>query len=170
MNKKNKNNGSLKGKRYGVVGAPPKPVNWPKGKFTFATIFARNTKQCHLSIRTKVEAAVVGGDVIALTPKKQPGGKVGRPADVFILTANFDGATMTRKGETPVKTVKVKTKKRTVRKVKAVTEPVVVVDTFTTPADIGARELVPASPAPEAAPVEAPVTEAVTQETAPTVA
>jgi len=79
---------SLKGK-WGNVGAPPKTVNWPRTSFTMKALFSRNSKggnaQCELSLRNKVDAEVAAGNVLALLPKKQPGGKVGRPKSMFVL-------------------------------------------------------------------------------------
>jgi hypothetical protein len=79
---------SLKGK-WGNVGAPPKTVNWPRTSFTMKALFSRNSKggnaQCELSLRNKVDAEVAAGNVLALLPKKQAGGKVGRPKSMFVL-------------------------------------------------------------------------------------
>lgn len=85
---KKSNRKSLRGV-WGKVGAPPKKTNWPNKTFTMAVLFARNSKQCELSLRTKVDAGVKSGDILALMPKKQPGGKVGRPKSVFVLKDYF---------------------------------------------------------------------------------
>lgn len=79
---------SQKGK-WGNVGAPPKTVSWPKGAFTMASLFSRNKTQCELTLRTKVEKGVKTGVILALIPKKQSGGGVGRPKSVFVLKENF---------------------------------------------------------------------------------
>lgn len=100
-NKKSVNRGgrrSLKGK-WGIVGAPPKKVSWPRGAFVMATLFARNSKggnaQCELSLRNKVDEKLADGSLLALTPKKQAGGKVGRPKSVFVLKEFYNPAKMT---------------------------------------------------------------------------
>jgi hypothetical protein len=85
---KKNNRKSLKGS-WGKIGAPPKPVNWPSDAFTMATLFSRNTKQCELSLRTKVADGVAGGSILPLMTKKQPGGAVGRPKSVFVLKKHF---------------------------------------------------------------------------------
>ena len=79
---------SMKGK-WGHVGAPPKKTSWPNRQFTMATLFSRNKNQCELSLRNKVDAGVANGTILALLPKKQPGGAVGRPKSVFVLKQCF---------------------------------------------------------------------------------
>ena len=93
-NKTKSSRRSKKGK-WGHIGAPPKTTRWPKRPFTMATLFARNSHQCELSLRNKVEAGVNGGSILELKSKKQPHGNVGRPKSVFVLKANYDKATMT---------------------------------------------------------------------------
>jgi hypothetical protein len=127
---------SMKGK-WGHVGAPPKKTSWPNRPFTMATLFSRNKNQCELSLRNKVDAGVLAGTILALMPKKQPGGAVGRPKSVFVLKQYFVPSKM----ELSAKTVRVLRP--------AVTAPVVVA-----PAQVA----VPASPAPIEAPASpAPV-------------
>jgi len=94
---------SLKGE-WGKVGAPPKAVNWPTTPFTSALLFCRNPKQCELGLRNKIKRGIAAGTILALATKKQPGGSVGRPKSVYVLTEHFDPATMTlatTKAETP---------------------------------------------------------------------
>lgn len=79
---------SMKGK-WGHVGAPPKKTSWPNRPFTMATLFSRNKNQCELSLRNKVDAGVATGNILALMPKKQPGGGVGRPKSVFVLKEHY---------------------------------------------------------------------------------
>lgn len=88
-NKQNKSRKSMKGK-WGRVGAPPKSTSFPKGAFTMETLFGRNKNQCELSLRTKVDAGLAAGEIIALKTRKQAGGKVGRPKAVFVLKENFN--------------------------------------------------------------------------------
>lgn len=126
---------SQKGK-WGHVGAPPKKTSFPKGAFTMATLFSRNKNQCELSLRTKVEKGVKAGVILALIPKKQPGGAVGRPKSVFVLKESFIASKM----ELAI---------RTVRLFSAATSAPVA-----TPPQMVA---VPASPAPEAPSAPAPV-------------
>ena len=52
-----KNRESLKGK-WNKIGAPPKKVHWPYGKFTREQLFARNPDQCELTLIIKVKKAV----------------------------------------------------------------------------------------------------------------
>lgn len=104
---------SMKGK-HGKVGAPPKPTKFPKTPFTMAKLFAVNAKgkyaQCQLSLRNKVTALLNSGDLVALQPKKQPNGAVGRPSEVFVQKENYNAAKMTKAGSAPVtKTRKTRT-------------------------------------------------------------
>jgi hypothetical protein len=141
---------SMKGK-WGHVGAPPKKTSWPNRPFTMATLFSRNKNQCELSLRNKVDAGVLAGTILALMPKKQPGGAVGRPKSVFVLKQYFVASKM----ELSAKTVRVLRP--------AVTAPVAVA-----PAQVA----VPASPAPsvEAPAAPAPVVETVATVSTPAVA
>jgi hypothetical protein len=152
---------SQKGK-WGHIGAPPKTTRWPSRPFTMATLFSRNSHQCELSLRNKVEAGVKAGEILALQPKKQAGGAVGRPKSVFVLKANYDKNTMTL-ADGKAKTPKARKTKVTVA---AAPAPVAVapaapapvapapVATSATPAPAPAVE----SPAP--APVAAPASTA----------
>ena len=141
---------SQKGK-WGRVGAPPKNTSWPRSAFILETLFARNSKgpnkQCKLSLRTKVEDGVKAGEILALMPKKQPKGAVGRPKSVFVLRANYVPSKM----ELAPSKVKVR-KARTVSVVSVTPAVAVVVPT---------QDAVPASPAPEAPASPAPVIESV---------
>jgi hypothetical protein len=153
----NKNKSKLKSGRksqkgnWGQVGAPPKKVSWPRGAFILETLFARNSKgnnkQCQLSLRNKVEDGVVAGEILALMPKKQPKGAVGRPKNVFVLKDNYVPSKM----ELAPSKVKVK-KSRTVSVVSVTPAIAVVAPT---------QDAVPASPAPEAPASPAPVIESV---------
>jgi len=102
-NKSSKKNGrrSMKGK-WGKVGAPPKTTRYPSGTFTMATLFKRNSNQCELSIRNKVDSMLVAGELIQLKARKQAHGGVGRPKAVFILKENFD-ASQHEKTDKPLK-------------------------------------------------------------------
>lgn len=109
MKTKNKNKKSVsqtqsqKGKRNGQVGAPPKPVRFPRGQFTMKTLFGLNsqgrTAQCQLSVRTKVDALIASGDLIRLVSRKQAKHGVGRPESVFVTKDNFNASKMTRFGQ-----------------------------------------------------------------------
>lgn len=141
---------SLKGV-WGHKGAPPKPVRWPKGAFTYERLFALNVdttgkdpkKSCELTCRTKVSNSLINlpdgttradGTIYQLTSKKQPHGKVGRPIDVFVLKENFDQATMPLKPAKGTKPLKVKvTVTPPTPTTPAVAQPVPVVNT--TPAN-----------------------------------
>ena len=95
MAKKTKSSRRSQKGKWGHIGAPPKNTRWPKRPFTMAALFARNSHQCELSLRNKVEAGVSDGSILELKSKKQPHGNVGRPKSVFVLKANYDKATMT---------------------------------------------------------------------------
>lgn len=82
------NKKSLRGK-WGKVGAPPKSVKWPKGKFTMDRLFELNKNQCKLTLRHKVVKMVENKELTALEPQKQPNGAAGRPKSVFILSKNY---------------------------------------------------------------------------------
>lgn len=94
----------MKGK-WGKVGAPPKTTKFPKTPFTIAILKKRNTNQCELSLRNKVDSMLDDGSLIPITPRKQANGGVGRPAPRYILKENFD-ASKHDKAPRPVKTGK----------------------------------------------------------------
>ena len=154
MNKtKSKSSNGRKSQKgnWGQVGAPPKKVSWPRGAFILATLFGRNSKgpnkQCELSLRNKVEDGVLAGEILALMPKKQPKGAVGRPKSVFVLKDNYVPSKM------ELAPVKVKVKKSRTVSVVSVTPAVAAV--------VPTQDAVPASPAPEAPASPAPVIESV---------
>ena len=103
---------SLRGK-WGKVGAPPKSTAFPRGAFTMSSLFTLNKNQCHLSLRNKVDTKLADGSLIALKPRKQAGGKVGRPKAVYVLKENFDAKTH-EKADVKTKTAKTVKAKRTV--------------------------------------------------------
>ena len=162
-NKKSVNRGgrrSLKGK-WGIVGAPPKKVSWPRGAFVMATLFARNSKggnaQCELSLRNKVDEKLADGSLLALKPKKQAGGKVGRPKSVFVLKEHY----MPSKHELAPSTVKRIVSTMTVATAPVATAPVTVaaspapVEAVATPAPSAPVETSPVTAASPASPVPA---------------
>jgi hypothetical protein len=167
-NKSKRSRRSQKGK-WGHIGAPPKNTKWPNRPFTMATLFKRNSHQCELSLRNKVDAGVAAGEILALQPKKQPHGNVGRPKSVFVLKANYDKATMTladAKTKTP-KTRKAKTTAAApatvaVAPATPAAAPVVAAPVTATPASVSDTPAPAPAPAPEApvstAPVAAPAT------------
>ena len=99
-----KNRESLKGK-WNKIGAPPKKVHWPYGKFTREQLFARNPDQCELTLIIKVKKAVGPangqGEIVELTPLKQPNGSVGAPIHRYIRSKYFDPLTMKLRDYTP---------------------------------------------------------------------
>ena len=148
MAKKNKSTRkSLKG-AWGHIGAPPKKTRWPKRPFTMATLFARNSHQCELSLRNKVEAGVSDGSILELKSKTQPHGNVGRPKSVFVLKANYDSKTMTL-ADGKAKTPKARKTKVTVA---AAPAPVAVAPAASAP-------VAPAPVATSATPAPAPAVE-----------
>jgi hypothetical protein len=90
MNKNN--NMSVKGS----VGAPAKPVRLPKTPFTIESLASSNKNQCVLSLRKKINALFEAGSLVALKPKKQPKGAVGRPKAVFVTAENYDATKMVK--------------------------------------------------------------------------
>jgi len=87
-NKKNSAK-SLKGKRDGQIGAPPKDVKFPKTPFTVARAVEMNTDVCELTVRNRITDGVEANGILRLTPVKQSTG-VGRPKARFILKENYD--------------------------------------------------------------------------------
>ena len=151
MAKKTKSSRRSQKGKWGHIGAPPKNTRWPKRPFTMAALFARNSHQCELSLRNKVEAGVSDGSILELKSKKQPHGNVGRPKSVFVLKANYDKATMTLAD----KTTKAP---RTPRKAKVTAATVAVAPA--TPAVAPAASPVTAAPvATSATPAPAPAVE-----------
>ena len=137
---------SQKGK-WGHIGAPPKTTRWPSRPFTMATLFSRNSHQCELSLRNKVEAGVKAGEILALQPKKQAGGAVGRPKSVFVLKANYDKTMTLTDG-------KAKTPKARKTKVTVAAAPAPVAVAPAAPAPVA-----PAPVATSATPAPAPAVE-----------
>jgi len=144
MKNNNKTRKSQKG-TWGIVGAPPKKTSWLSGPFTMAQLFLRNSKgvnaQCELSLRTKVDARLADGSLVALKTRKQKGGKVGRPKAVFILADKFNAkkhvkldAVVTKKVRTVVSVTSEPTVSPTVAPVIPTTAPVVVMATIEAPA------------------------------------
>ena len=159
MAKKTKSSRRSQKGKWGHIGAPPKNTRWPKRPFTMATLFARNSHQCELSLRNKVEAGVNDGSILELKSKKQPHGNVGRPKSVFVLKANYDKATMTLAD----KTTKAP---RTPRKAKVTAATVAVAPA--TPAVAPAASPVTAAPVASVdAPAPAPAPETVSVPSAP---
>ena len=148
---------SLKGK-WGNVGAPPKTVNWPRTSFTMAALFSRNSKggnaQCELSLRNKVDAGVANGTILALLPKKQPGGKVGRPKSMFVLKQFY----VPSKHELSAKSIAVLRPQATAAPAPVATPPPFVVAAVVTPPPVELFGRTPVStPAPAPASPEPPV-------------
>lgn len=95
---------SMKGK-HGKVGAPPKATKFPTTPFTIKQLEKRNSNQCQLSLRNKVDTMLDSGELISITPKKQAKGGVGRPAPRYVTKDNFD-ASKHEVAPRPVKTGK----------------------------------------------------------------
>ena len=91
---------SLKG-IWGKVGAPPKKTTWPGRPFTMEVLFLRNPAQCELSLRKKVEKAVIAGTITELTPLRRPGAGAGRPKNRFVMTEFYDPTRMVKADKTP---------------------------------------------------------------------
>jgi len=157
-NKTKSSRRSKKGK-WGHIGAPPKTTRWPKRPFTMATLFARNSHQCELSLRNKVEAGVNGGSILELKSKKQPHGNVGRPKSVFVLKANYDKATMTLADKT-IKAPRTSRKAKTTPAASVAAVPaapaVAPAAVPVTAAPVGASDTPAPAPAVESVPAPAP--------------
>ncbi len=83
---KSDKNKSQKGKRDGVVGAPPKAVKFPRRKFTVADVVALNAAVvCELTVRKRIEKMVESGEIVEVGTVPQPKGAVGRPSVAFAL-------------------------------------------------------------------------------------
>jgi hypothetical protein len=54
---------SMKGK-WGKVGAPPKPIKYPRGSFTIAALHALNPEVCELTLRNRVIDSTRGYKVV----------------------------------------------------------------------------------------------------------
>jgi hypothetical protein len=91
---------SQKGK-WGKVGAPPKPIKYPRGSYTIAQLVALNPQVCELTLRNTVTNAVRGFKMvnkqkveipvtIVRLPKNAVKETVGRPNYRFISKAAFD--------------------------------------------------------------------------------
>ena len=97
------------------VGAPSKPVNWPKTPFTVKELIDLNSKgdnkQCALSLRQKVGKLLNSRKLVVLQPVKQPENHVGRPNFSYVLRENFNPEKHVKAGK--AKTSKVKTVKAT---------------------------------------------------------
>jgi hypothetical protein len=160
MAKKTKSSRRSQKGKWGHIGAPPKNTRWPKRPFTMATLFARNSHQCELSLRNKVEAGVIDGSILELKSKKQPHGNVGRPKSVFVLKANYDKATMTLADKTtkaPRTSRKAKVTAATVA-VAPATPAVAPAASPVTAAPVASVDTPAPAPAPETVPVlSAPV-------------
>lgn len=152
--RKNANRHSLRGKK-GPVGAPAKPVKFSKAPFTTAQLFAANSKgkykQCQLSLRNKVDVMVIAGTLIALKTRKQKGGAVGRPKDVYVLAEHFDASKHERLDVPVKKARKVRTVTAVVATVSPTTAPVV-----NEPAPV-VNELVTSAATPPAPVISVPV-------------
>jgi hypothetical protein len=106
--KKNQKRKSLMGE-WGKIGAPPKATKFPASPFTMERLMEMNSKganrQCSLTLRKKISEGLEAGTIVALMPRKQPKGAVGRPKSVFVLKGNFDPSRMVlapKSGETSV--------------------------------------------------------------------
>lgn len=77
----------MKGKK-GTVGAPEKPVQWPRRPFTMNQLFDLNGGDpCNLTCRKRHAALLAKKHLKADGTRPQPHGGVGRPSPVFVLTA-----------------------------------------------------------------------------------
>lgn len=128
----------------GTVGAPAKPVRFPKVKFTVKRAVAMNPNVCELTVRTAIKEALVVGELVNVGKVPQPKKAAGRPQFAFILKELVGNLTVK-----PTKTPKV-------AKVKAVKVPKAekpeVVPTVTVVAV--APEVVAPTPVVVTAPVE----------------
>ena len=91
---------SLKGK-WGKVGAPPKPIKYPRGAFTITQLVALNPQVCELTLRNTVTNNVRGYKMVdgkkieipvtlVKLPKNAEKTTVGRPNFRFMSKAAFE--------------------------------------------------------------------------------
>jgi hypothetical protein len=108
---KNTTSTSQKGK-WGKVGAPPKQITFPEGRFTLKQVFAANKSVCELTVRKRVEALVDAGKVVKLASTEKQDG-VGRPNFVYRVKPSslnvVNGVKPTRKTKTKTVTTTVAT-------------------------------------------------------------
>lgn len=79
---------SQKGK-WGKVGAPPKPIKYPRGAYTISQLVALNPQVCELTLRNTVTNAVRGYKMVK-------GVKVEVPVTIVKLPKNFTKETVGR--------------------------------------------------------------------------
>jgi hypothetical protein len=149
---------SMKGK-WGTVGAPPRPVEFPSGPFVLSDVFdamgsdrKRNKTACRLTIRTDKDRYIAAGYMKQLANRPQPNGGVGRPAEVFELTKR--GAKHQTKLLAKLAGTAVSHNKSATRRTRKATTAA------------STAELAPATPPVEVASVAAPAPEPVQTETA----
>jgi len=138
-----KTNTSRKG-NWGKVGAPPKAVAFPRGKFTIKKLVTLNKGVCELTLRKRIDAGVEAGTITQLKETVRQDG-VGRPN--FLFTVNGSVADLNKAGRPTAKArPAAKTAKavRKPRKAKVVTPVATVV-----PTPIPVATPVPTSPTPE---------------------
>lgn len=82
---------SQKGK-WGLVGAPPKEIKYPRGSFTIKEVAQLNPTICELTIRKRIDLALTGKATPALVKlaKNLETGTVGRPGFRFMSKAAFE--------------------------------------------------------------------------------
>lgn len=87
---------SQKGK-WGKVGAPPKPIKYPRGSFTINQLVALNTGVCELTLRNRVIDASRGYKVVTKTVEgKKVKTNVPVPQTLIRLPKNLEKETVGR--------------------------------------------------------------------------
>lgn len=100
---------SQKGK-WGKVGAPPKPIKYPRGAYTIKQLVELNPHVCELTLRNTVTNAVRGYKMvngqkvevpvtIVKLPKNFEKDTVGRPNFRFMSKAQFEANQKIKKGK-----------------------------------------------------------------------
>lgn len=99
------------------VGAPQKPITFPKVAFTIKDLVAKNPNVCPLTIRKRVNTGLASETLIKLAKKQAKEKKAGRPVFRFMLASQYQAnldrlakaneAAKAAKAETPAVPVEV---------------------------------------------------------------
>jgi len=72
------------------VGAPQKPVVFPKTVFTIVDLATKNPGICTLTLRNRVKAGLASQSLIKLATKLAKDAKAGAPVKRYMLKAQYD--------------------------------------------------------------------------------
>lgn len=160
--KANRNPKSMKGKK-GTVGAPLKPMKFPKTGFTVGRIVELNPDVCELTVRNRFNRMLKAGAIVRLQDKPQPGGAVGRPNRQYLLKENVTKDTVLFGSAAPAAPAKRVTRTRKARTAVTVNEPSSPAPVVSTPTpdvvSLPTAEVSAPSPVAETAPASTNPTE-----------